>query len=77
MLLARKRVLRMLLLPILAPLFLLGWMLAYFGKKNLMARNQARHPPKAAEDEALKFGLLNEINEESSLLENYPKRDKA
>ncbi len=74
---ARKRALRMLLLPILAPLFLLGWVLTRFGKQSLSAKRKAHRLTKEAKDESVQFGLLSEMNEEWPLLENFNKSEKA
>ena len=52
---ARKRSIRILLIPILAPLFLIGWLLAFSGQKK--AENK-KSRQKATEQTDPKRGVL-------------------
>jgi hypothetical protein len=69
---ARKRYLRIVLLPLLVPIFLIGWALAHVGEK---ADNKKRPSQKARPlKEALEIGLLPEADNELELTQTPSKR---
>ncbi len=70
---ARKRYLRIILLPFLAPIFLLGWMLAYKGEK-VAPKKLVAQTVKAVNQADLEMGVLAEEVEELRHGTNPPKR---
>ncbi len=68
--LARKRSRRILLFPIIAPLFLLGWVLTWVGTRKGTAAKQTKRPAKPAAKETLEIGVLPEI--EADLVAETP-----
>jgi hypothetical protein len=63
--LTRRSIIRIALLPIFAPIFLIGWVLANIGKQNLAARKAPRPIVFVAKKEgAIEIGLLAEDKEE-------------
>jgi hypothetical protein len=69
---ARKRYLRIALLPFLVPIFLIGWALAHVGEK---ADNKKRPSQKARPlKEALEIGLLTEEDNELQLTQTPSKK---
>jgi hypothetical protein len=66
--LARKRSIRILLIPILAPLFL-GWLLAFSGQKKRAPRKSGQKTvkPKESQQEVLEIGVLPEVAPDQEL----------
>lgn len=62
---AKKRVIRLALLPILAPLFIVGWMLAHVGEQKSARRVPSRPRVVATQKEdTFEIGILSEGKEE-------------
>jgi len=59
--LARKRFIRIALIPILAPLFLIGWLLAFNGKQKADAKKRLQRPAKENKKDVLEVGMLSEV----------------
>ncbi len=62
--LARKRSKRILLFPIIVPLFLLGWVLTWVGTRKVTPAKPTKRPAKPAAKETLEIGVLPEIETE-------------
>jgi hypothetical protein len=63
--LTRNRILRIALLPILAPIFLVGWVVAHLGEQELASRKARRTRVSAAKIESpMEMGLLAERKED-------------
>ena len=61
----RRSIIRIALLPIFAPIFLVGWLLANIGKQNLVTRKAPSPIVLAAKKEGtIEIGLLAEDKEE-------------
>ncbi|HTY74745.1 MAG TPA: hypothetical protein VMD05_04185 [Candidatus Nanoarchaeia archaeon] len=58
---ARKRFIRIALIPILAPLFLIGWLLAFNGKQKTEAKKPLQRTAKENRKDVLEVGLLSEV----------------
>jgi len=66
--LARNRFVRIALFPVLAPIFLFGWLLFYFGEQTPAVKKSSRQVAKAAQDDVVKIGVLGEVTDEIELL---------
>ena len=68
-----KRLLRLLLLPILSLIFIIGWFMYFFGgiKENNRKSKSVLHKPflKAKKNEKIEFGLIEELAEENKVAE--------
>jgi hypothetical protein len=62
--LARKRFVRIALIPILAPLFLTGWLLAFFGEQKAEARKSRQRSTREPKKDDVEIGLLAEVTGE-------------
>lgn len=74
---ARKRLIRIALIPILAPLFLIGWLLAFFGEKKADAKKLRQHRIEESNEGAVEIGLLPDVTEDSAPLEVPLKSEDA
>ncbi|MFB3890312.1 MAG: hypothetical protein ACE14S_12560 [Candidatus Bathyarchaeia archaeon] len=64
----RRRIVRILLFPILAVVFLIGWLLYAFGKaRNPSKKEQEKKPDGAKKAESVEIGLLGEAEEEEQI----------
>ena len=58
--LARKRLLRIALIPLLAPLFLIGWLLTFSGQKKSESKKSNQKLAEKSKEDPLEIGLLPE-----------------
>ena len=67
----RMRLLKLLFLPILSLIFIIGWFMYFFGgkKENSRKSQSVLHQTflKSKKNEAMKFGLIEELVEEKKL----------
>ncbi len=70
--LARKRTRRILLFPIIVPLFLLGWVLTWVGTRKVTPAKPTKRLAKPVPKETLEIGVLPEI--EAELVAEAPKK---
>ena len=67
--LKKRRLLKIALLPILAPIFLIGFALTHFGEPKSEIRNVPRSKTKPSkEEETMEIGLLSEAKEEEMVV---------
>ena len=68
----RKRLVGLLLLPVLSLIFIIGWFMYFIGDKNEQIQKQQKEikkPLKNKEDkEITEFGLIEELTEENKVL---------
>ena len=60
---------RIALIPILAPLFLIGWLLAFLGEKKAEAKKLRQQAVEKSGEGALEIGLLPDAAEDLAPLE--------
>jgi hypothetical protein len=60
---------RIALIPILAPLFLIGWLLAFLGEKKAEAKSLRQHLAKKPDESNVEIGLLPDATEDLGPLE--------
>ena len=75
--LTRRRYLRIILLPFVAPIFFIGWILVCLGKEKPTVKRRPLTAAKPAKDDAIEVGVLNEMEDELSLLEQRSKKGSA
>ena len=60
---ARKRFVRILLIPILAPIFLIGWLLAFFGEHKVETKKSDQRTAAETNEGAVEIGVMPEMKE--------------
>ena len=72
--LTRRRYLRIILLPFVAPIFFIGWILVCLGKEKAAVERRPLTAAKSAREDDIEVGLLNEMEDELSPLVEHSKK---